>query len=106
MTIQLITEDLYNELLQIQKDFPKLTFQNNGYEYINKSTFTDEDVVAFERVSEILNDHIQGFNRFDNFRLTEKTKEIQIRIQYYWDISFRGVGYLLLDELLNGFREH
>lgn len=105
MTIELITEDLHNELLQIQKNFPKLTFQNNGYEYINKSTFTDDDMNAFNRVTEILNDHIKGFSRFDNFRLTEKTKEVQIRIQYYWDISFRGVGYLLLDELLNGFKE-
>ena len=46
-------------------------------------------------------------------KISEKTKEIRIRFQYNYNAdeeksnnSFIGVGYIFLDELLNGFRDN
>ena len=103
MTINLIPEREYSLLKSIQINFPNLTFQNDGYEYINKSKFSERDKKAFRIVSNILSKAIEGFSRLDNFRLTKKG-EVQIRFQYAWDISFTGVGYLELVTLFEGFK--
>lgn len=102
MTIELLTPNEYDTLLSIQKDNPKLTFQNIGFQYINRNTFTKEEKEADKQVAEILKKHITGFVRFDNF-LYNKKKELRVRFQYHYDSSFTGVGYITLRELLNGF---
>ncbi len=110
MEIKLITPEQYATLIDIQKKHKILTFQNEGYQYINKSKFTDELVKAFNSITSILTDHITGFSEFNNFKL-RKNGEIVIRFQYNWtadeakDIYYIGVGYLGLDELLNGFKK-
>jgi len=43
MTIELITPEEHKTLKDIFNNYPKLTFQNNGFEYINKSEFTEEE---------------------------------------------------------------
>ena len=103
MEINLISEKEFNILSGIQKKYPILTFNNKGYEYIDKSKFTDKDKKAFRIVVNILRKSIIGFSKFNNFRVIKN--EIQIRVQYHWDISFTGVGYVMLNELLNGFEE-
>lgn len=108
MTINLITKDQYNELLRIQKEFPNLSFQNVGYTYPNKNEWSEEDLNAHKIVSEVLSKSIVGFREFNHFKLDSKNT-LQIRFQYNYNaeeedkISFTGVGYLVLDELLNGF---
>ena len=104
MTLQLLSPDEYNLLLSIQQEYPKLTFQNNGYEYIDKKSFSEEDAQKFAEVTEILKNHIEGFVKFNNF-LYDKQNELNVRFQYKWDTSFTGVGYLKVRELLNGFDE-
>lgn len=110
MQITLITQDEYDLLLQIQKEHSILTFQNKGYEYIDQSKFTDTDISAFHNVTKILGKAILGFKKFNNF-CHSKNNELRIRFQYNWTadgtsgIPFDGVGYLFVDELLNGFRE-
>ena len=119
MIINLITEEEYNTLLDIQKNHPVLTFQNKGYEYIDKSKLTDDDKNALEIINTILSKAIEGFSKFYNYRYS-KSNEIGIRFDYDWSliwnndrdktiiregIPFAGGGYLYLDELLNGFRE-
>ena len=108
MRIELITKEQHSKLKSIFEKFPVLTLQNVGYEYIGRSKFTKEEKEAFEVVTEILRKAVKGFSEFSNFRLTPKG-EIQIRLQYNysWDggYPFIGVGYILLDELLNGFNE-
>lgn len=118
MTIRLIKREEYETLLNIQKNNPILTFENNGYEYIDESKFTNSDKDAFDTITSILKEAIVGFHKFNNFKISKKTKEISIRFQYDWSLNlnangseersgipFTGVGYLFIDELLYGFKD-
>lgn len=106
MTINLIEQEVYDTLLYIQEKYPRLTFQNKGYEYINRNEFTEEEKQADLQVNEILKKAIHKFTIFNNFCHTEKG-ELRIRFHYLWNepgkITFDGVGYLSVRELLNGF---
>lgn len=106
MKIELITQELYDEILEIQKNVPYLTFQNVGYQYIKKP-LPDDAQVANDRINEILKDHILGFKYFNNF-CHNKDGDLKLRFQYNYGAennssSFSGVGYIKLTELLNGF---
>jgi hypothetical protein len=78
----------YDRLIELQKQFPKLTFDNNGYEYADLSDNTKQ----VEEISEICSRHIEGFIRFNNFK-PRKDGTFDVRCRYRWDSSFRGVGY-------------
>lgn len=111
MTIALITKEQHQSILDIQKNYPKLTYQNRGYDTLNKSLLSSEDNEKFIEVQEILKASIKGFSEFNNFKIT-KDNRICVRFQYDYSAdviprsnSFTGVGYLLVDELLNGFEE-
>lgn len=108
MKITLIPQKDYNTLSDIQTKFPALTLQNKGYEEINRESLTDTEKEKIEDVENILIDSIKGFDRFQNFRVKPTTGEISIRFQYNYGydgegIYYIGVGYLTLNELLNGF---
>ena len=74
MTITLITQEEYDKLLSIQKEFPALTFQNNGYEYLNMSKLTEIELEKFKEAESILKNSIKGFSKFNHFRI-DKLKE-------------------------------
>lgn len=107
MTINRITQDQYDKLLRIQKEFPNLSFQNVGYTYPNKNEWSEEDLNAHKIVSEILSKSVVGFKEFNHFKL-DSLNRLSIRFQWDWNVEeegkipFIGVGYLSLDELLNG----
>jgi hypothetical protein len=108
MKIKLITKEQHEKILNIYKNHPSLIFQNNGYEYIDLNSLSNEDLKRIEELNNILKNHIVGFQKFNNFQTTIK-KEVRLRFQYNYGAedntkSFIGVGYILLDELLNGFR--
>jgi hypothetical protein len=108
MRIKLISQEEYLFLLDVQKRFPNLTYQNTGYNYPNKSKWSEEELDYFNQVSDILKESITGFAEFNHFKINKKG-ELKIRFQYDWSaadggLPFTGVGYLFLDELLNGFR--
>ena len=119
MTITLITQEEYDKLLSIQKEFPALTFQNNGYEYLNMSKLTEIELEKFKEAEAILKKCILGFSKFNHFRI-DKLKETKqevlvVRFQYNWTadddysknpLPFTGVGYLEVEELFKGFREN
>jgi len=108
MKIELISPEQYQTLRDIQANHPALTFQNRGYEYIKKSDLSKEDLKALDTITEILKKHVKGFSEFFNFKL-DKDGAIKLRFDYNWGADeeghyFIGVGYLPLDELLNGFK--
>ena len=107
MRITLISKRQYLLLKRIQQKFPVLTFNNRGYEYI-RTPFNEREQQAFDKVSSILKEHIDGFVKFNNFR--DEKGYIVLRFQYYYDYEkhnagFTGVGYIKLKELLEGFEE-
>tara|TARA_R110002126_G_scaffold187208_1_gene335768 strand:+ start:390 stop:716 length:327 start_codon:yes stop_codon:yes gene_type:complete len=108
MTIELINKTQHKFLLKIQEEFPKLTFQNDGYQYIKD--LSEEDKEAVEAIELILEEHIVGFQKFNNFKL-RPNGDISVRFQYDYGAggsghSFTGVGYITTDELLNGFKDN
>jgi hypothetical protein len=112
MKIELINKKDYDFLKEMHEKHPNLTFQNSGYEYIDKSKLTPEDLIAIDNIEKLLKKHIYGFYEFNNFKLSKKNNELQIRFQYHWeahelhqDFGFLGVGYISVNELLNGFKE-
>src|SRR6478735_7163016 len=107
MKIELITPEQHEYILNSYKQYPELTLQNKGYEYINKSALSDEAKEVLKSIETILNNSIVGFRSFSNFKIN-KAGELQLRVQYNYSYDnnlapFTGVGYILLDELLNGF---
>ena len=110
MTINLITPEQHETLLNIQKEFPKLTFQNKGYQKLDISKLNEEETDKLKEVSEILKKVIIGFSSFNHFKLDNRD-EIRLRFQYNYGADdkeghyFIGVGYIYLDELLNGFKK-
>lgn len=107
MRITLISKRQYLLLKRIQQKFPTLTFNNRGYEYI-RTPFNEREQQAFDKVSSILKEHIDGFVKFNNFR--DEKGYIVLRFQYNYDYEtssagFTGVGYIKLKELLEGFEE-
>ncbi len=105
MKINLITQDDFLTLSNYFFNLKNLTLQNKGYECIDKNLLTDDDKIAILNIELILKNSIHGFSRFSNFKVNENGKT-QIRFQYNWNydgkgLPFIGVGYILLDELLN-----
>ena len=108
----------YNKLVEIQKEFPHLTFNHEPYQEWIPAHFTDKDKEALEQVKNLIKKAIYGFINFTNFFYNKKG-ELCIRFYYDWSLvwnnneqkipirdgqPFKGVGYLYLDELLNGFK--
>jgi hypothetical protein len=89
----------YDNLLRLFNDNPELTFQNDGYQYLSEDV-KDSNAEAIKEISEILKTCVEGFNRFDNFKICNK-RGIVVRMQAYWDSRFIGVVYINLDD----FRE-
>ena len=109
MKIELITKEQFDIISNIQKEHSILTLQNIGYEYI-KGKLNEAEEKAKMKVSKILSEHIFGYSEFTNFRFSKKENKLEIRFQYNYNydggIPFTGVGYILLDELLNGFKDN
>lgn len=107
MRIELITPEEHAELIRIQAEHPNLTYQQKGYDYPDKSKWSEEDHNAYQVVSQILSKSVVGFSSFTNFTI-RKNGDKAIRLQYNYGakdntVYFTGVGYLLIDELLKGF---
>jgi hypothetical protein len=103
MTITLLSKRDYRILKSIQKKFPLITFQNDGYQYLKGHVkLSQKDKQALDVVSMILVKCIQGFQEFNNFKL-RKNGDVVVRIQYKWDSTFTGVGYVAIDQMRHGF---
>ena len=86
---------LIKKIIEIQSNFPKLTFQNEGYQYLSKE-IKENHKKEIAEIESILKKEIKGFVRFDNFKIN-KDGSFSVRCQYYWDENFIGVGYFNLN---------
>jgi len=111
MTINLITADEHKTLVDIQKNFPALTYQSKGYEG-NQNKLTEEDKEQHTKAVEIISKSVIGYSEFNHFIMRRKkgakVDTPCIRLQYNYgaeddSMSFTGVGYLTIDELRFGF---
>lgn len=84
------------KIIEIQTNFPKLTFKNEGYQYIPKE-IKENHKKEIAEIESILREEINGFSEFNNFK-ENKDGSIYVRCQYYWDNSFKGVGYFNIKE--------
>lgn len=109
MRINLVSVEDFDILMDVYTNYPKLSLQNKGYEGIDKSTFSADENSKNDLVSDILKKSIIGFRSFQNFRVNPTTNKPEIRFQYNYNydggLPFTGVGYILIEELLNGFKE-
>jgi hypothetical protein len=112
MTLNLITEEEYNLILDIYADHPNLTYANTGYDYPDKSKWTLEEFKSFTLVESILRKAIVGFREFNHFKNNGKSGKLKVRFQYDYSadlengIPFTGVGYLEVEELYKGFKQN
>jgi DNA repair ATPase RecN len=107
MKINLISQDEHKFLLDTFDKHPNLIYQNKGYDCLNWGKLTKEDRQVHKQVTELLKKTVVGFIKFNHFKLNNKGEK-QIRLQYNYgaadnSMPFTGVGYVLIDELLNGF---
>ena len=84
------------KITEIQSNFPKLTFQNKGYQYLSKE-IKENHKKEIAEIESILKKEINGFLKFNNFKIN-KDGSFSVRCQYYWDNSFKGVGYFNINE--------
>lgn len=84
------------KLTEIKSNFPQLTFQNEGYEYLSKE-IKENHKKEITEIESILKKEINGFCEFNNF-IENKDGSFSVRCQYYWDNSFKGVGYFNINE--------
>lgn len=107
MKINLISKEEFDILMSIFTNYPKLLLQNHGYECIDESKLSVDELSKIDIVTNILKKSISGFSSFQNFRINVKTGKPEIRLQYDYNydggLPFTGVGYILIEELLNGF---
>jgi len=99
-----MTDKYYNRLKQIQQDNPQLTFQNEGYQYLNREIVENHKSQIAE-ITEILKTTVEDFVRFDNFKISKIDEgAIKIRCQCYYDrknTGFVGVRYYELEDFKN-----
>lgn len=109
MEIKLISKETYKVIKNLYDTYPNLTYENTGYDGIANDRLGPHEIGAIGYIEMILKQYITGFVSFQNFRT--RGSDIQIRFQYNYNadnpnggIPFTGVGYIMLDELLNGFK--
>ena len=118
MILTTLEQKDYDKLVEIQKEFPHLTFKHEPYQEWIPAHFTNEDREALQKVKQLLKKAIYGFSNFTNFFYNKKNV-LCVRFYYDWSFKldndeqkipirdgqpFKGVGYLYFDELLNGFK--
>lgn len=96
------TTTAYDELVRIQKEYPELTFQNNGYEYIHDILEKHSNVV--KEIGKIIRNYDHQFVKFHNFKMRDDGT-FYVRYDAYYTpgmhSGFQGVVY----QPINNFKE-
>ena len=89
------TSKNYNRLVELQAQYPKLTYNNTGYENLPENVMISHKKII-EEISNILKEEMpEYFVRFQNFK-PRRDGSIAIRCQVIYDhVSyFQGVDYI------------
>lgn len=86
----------YDRIIEIKNEHPELTFDNKGYQYLS-FRIKDYHKKQIEELHNILRRHLEGFVEFNNFK-PRKDNTFDIRVQYYWNERFTGVGYFNIEQ--------
>lgn len=94
--------NFHDRLIEIQKQYPALTFDNQGYQYMDTSNFSEEEKKALQEVHDILKQCVGGFTKFNNFK-PRKDGTFDVRCQADWNygedgLPFIGVFYIRMDQ--------
>ena len=89
-------ETVYDKLKEYQKNYPSLTFDNNGFEYLSMEV-KESHKEQISEINNILKKEISGFIYFDNFK-PRKNGTFSIRYQCHWSESFIVVGYTDIED--------
>ena len=87
-------------LNELKTQFPQLTFDNKGYQYLSIEV-REKHKEQIKEIEDILRKElnpIQGVLEFNNFKPI-KNGDFSIRVQMYWDNSFKGVSYININDL-------
>ena len=92
--------EAFNRLNELKKQFPELTFDNEGYQYlpVEKREKHKEQIKEIEDILIKKLNPIQGVVNFNNFK-PRKNGGFYIRVQMYWDERFKGVSYININDL-------
>ena len=87
----------YYTLKYYQRNYPDLTFQNIGYQYISP-IIREKYSEQISEISKQIKKQVSWFVKFNNFKI-HKEDEIVVRFQGYYDSSlgFIGVVYMPLE---------
>ena len=89
----------YDRLVSIQKEYPELTFDNKGFEYI-KPHIRETHKEQIEEIGKILKEVDSGFVKFFNFK-PRANSTFSVRYDTYYDPSFIGVRYIDIEDFKN-----
>lgn len=83
----------FDRLVELQKEYPDLTYDNNGYATLSKE-IVESHKEQIQEISDILRSSLKRFSSFQNFK-PRKDGNWHIRLQYGYDSTggFTGVGY-------------
>ena len=87
--------DYYEELVKLYQEYPELTFQNKGYQYLPQEV-KERNQEGIDKINAILEKTVEGFVRFDNFK-NRPDKNFWVRCQTKWSPSFTGVDYFKIE---------
>ena len=87
--------DYYEELVKLYQEYPELTFQNKGYQYLPQEV-KERNQEGIDKINTILEKTVEGFVMFDNFK-NRPDKNFWVRCQTRWSPSFTGVDYFKIE---------
>ena len=88
--------DFFKELDQLRKQYPELTFNNDGYEDIPRDVRArNQD--GQDAIEKLLKEAVLGFVKFQNFKPREDGS-FAVRCQTKWSPYFTGVTYFHLED--------
>lgn len=88
--------DYYEELVKLYQEYPELTFQNEGYQYLPQEV-KERNKEGIDKINTILEKTVEGFVRFDNFK-NRPDKNFWVRCQTKWSPGFTGVNYFKIED--------